>query len=320
MINPKSIRWINQQLKEQNLTLNAPAKQIHKRAWSMVTRVPTNSGDLYFKATEPALRYEVRLTAVLSQMGFPVPDIVAVDEAEGWILMHDSGQPLRSILQETRDISLWETAVTQYAHMQIELIDHTETILQTGLFDRRLATLPKQYETLLQDRNAMLIGKENGLTESAYHKLMDAVPSYTMMCQQLGNFGIPETLHHDDFHDNNIFVKEDQFTFADWGEACLTHPFFSMIIVLRIAEYILKLAKTDHSLTRLKDAYLNQWRDFGTTAQLQDAFDLAQIVGTVNRALTWHTMLTFMEEAERAEEADSVPGWLQEFLESANAR
>ena len=32
------------------------------------------------------------------------------------------------------------------------------------------------------------------------------------------------------------------------------------------------------------------------------------------RALTWHRVLSAVPEAQRAEDADAVPGWLQEFL------
>jgi hypothetical protein len=112
------------------------------------------------------------------------------------------------------------------------------------------------------------------------------------------------------------FVKDAVYTFADWGETCLTHPFFSMIIVLRNAAYILKLADNDPALNDLRDIYLTQWQAFGTAGELLAAFELAHTVGMVNRALTWHTFLGMMSAEERAQEADAVPGWLQEFLSS----
>ncbi|MEM7336828.1 MAG: phosphotransferase [Chloroflexota bacterium] len=319
MLTSEINHWIIQQLEAQQLSLTAPVKIIHKRAWSIVAQVPTTSGIFYLKATTPELRYEVGLTAILSKMEFPVPKIVAVDEANGWLLMHDGGPSLRSILQETQDISLWETAVSQYVHMQRQLIDKTDMLLQTGLFDRRLSELPRLYEELLQDKEAMLIGQENGLSEDEFQALLNHIPTFKMLCQQLADFGIPETLHHDDLHDNNIFVRDDQLTIADWGETCVAHPFFSMIIVLRISEYIFEFTPHHPALNNIKDVYLRHWIAFGTLKQLNDAFRLAQLVGTINRALTWHHLLAHMKEPERMEEAGSVLGWLNEFLELVNA-
>ena len=50
-------------------------------------------------------------------------------------------------------------------------------------------------------------------------------PRFAELCERLAGYGVPETLHHDDFHDANIFVCGDRYTFADWGESCVAHPF-----------------------------------------------------------------------------------------------
>lgn len=89
-----------------------------------------------------------------------------------------------------------------------------------------------------------------------------------------------------------------------------------MVIVLRITAYTLAREEDDPALIALRDTYLSQWQDYGTVAELREAFRLAQSIGAVNRALTWHTLLGFMSAEERAAEADSVPGWLQIFLKS----
>jgi aminoglycoside/choline kinase family phosphotransferase len=244
----------------------------------------------------------------------PVPVVVATEPEQGWLLLADAGEPLRQLVRLDGNVGRWQTAVSHYAQMQIALIPRAATLLALGVFDRRLARLPTLFAELLQDIPAMLIGHEEGLTVAEYDQLQQAIPRFGAMCQQLAAFGIPETLHHDDFHDNNVFVKNGRYTFADWGEACLAHPFFSMIIVLRIAAHILKLDADAPALASLRDLYLAQWQAYGTLDELQAAFRLAQTVGTVNRALTWHALLTLMSDAERAADADAVPRWLQSFL------
>jgi hypothetical protein len=42
-----------------------------------------------------------------------VPEVVAVDADEGWLLMKDSGVWLRSLLQADGDIGRWHTALSK---------------------------------------------------------------------------------------------------------------------------------------------------------------------------------------------------------------
>jgi aminoglycoside phosphotransferase (APT) family kinase protein len=130
----------------------------------------------------------------------------------------------------------------------------------------------------------------------------------------LAQYRIPETLHHDDFHDANVFVRDDRAVFADWGESCVAHPFFTLLVMLRSSAYRLKLADNAPGLLRLRDIYLEQWTSFGSQEDLLAAFQLAQRVAMVCRALTWHHVVSRLAEPFKSEYADTVPGWLQEFL------
>ena len=316
MLTPEQITWIDRQLETAGYSRTGAIAVSHERAWSTVATVPASTGNLYFKLTRPELTFEVRLATALHTWGMPVPAVVGAEPEKGWLLMAGSGQSMRSLLQADGDIRRWHRAVTRYARMQIALIHRAGDLLALGVFDRRLDRLPALLGDLLQDRPAMLIGQEGGLTPAEYRELRHFLPRFAGLCRQLAAYGIPETLHHDDFHDNNIYVEGDRYTFADWGEACVAHPFFSMIIVLRIAAYILKLETDDPALAALRDVYLQQWRAYGTPAELLAAFELAQVIGAANRALTWHELLAYMNEEERAAEADSVPGWLHVMLAS----
>ena len=314
MLTKQQIEWIQKNTSDNGYKLQGEITITHKRPWSSVATVPTTTGNLFCKILQPELFYEAPLTEALFQWGFPVPEVVAADAENGWLLITDSGQSLRSLLQADGDSSRWHTAGTQYAQMQIALADRSTALLDLGVFDRRLSQLPHLYTNLLRDREALLIDQEPGLSSAEYNYLGKHTPEFGLLCQRLAAFGIPETLHHDDFHDNNIYVSGDQYTFADWGEACLAHPFFSMIIVLGIAAYTLKLDDDDPFLAALLDTYLTQWQAYGSMSSLKEAYVLAQAVGAVNRALTWHRMMRFMSPEERAEQAASMTGWLQEFL------
>jgi hypothetical protein len=228
--------------------------------------------------------------------------------------MHDAGQPLRHLIQADQSIDHTLKVLPHYAEIQIDLANRVETMRSFGLLDRCLAQLPSLYQHLLADTEALLIDQPEGLTHTAYQRLLDLTPHVIEMCQQLATYNLPETLHHDDFHDANIFVKDGRITFADWGESCLGHPFFTLVIILRSNAYQLKLGEESPELDRLRDAYLEPWTRFETRQSLISASKLAHRLGMVCRTLTWYHLVSSLTEPLKSTYAEAVPGWLQEFL------
>jgi len=113
----------------------------------------------------------------------------------------------------------------------------------------------------------------------------------------------------------NIFVRDGRYSFFDWGESCVAHPFFTMMVTLRSIAYQLQLEANDPRLVRLRDIYLEPWLGYGPRQHLLAAYSLAQRLGTVCRALTWYRVVSNLPDPLKAEHAEAVPGWLQEFLE-----
>jgi aminoglycoside phosphotransferase (APT) family kinase protein len=178
----------------------------------------------------------------------------------------------------------------------------------------RLATLAGQYEQLLADTAALRIGLPDGLTPEEYERLRALTPRFAALCQELSSYHVPETLHHDDFHDANIFVHDGSYIFADWGESCAAHPFFTLVVMLRGIAYRRGWADDTPALARLRDIYLEPWTRYEPRERLLVASTLAQRVGMVGRALTWHRVVSQLEEPFKSVHAEAVPGWLQEFL------
>src|SRR5258708_32431388 len=304
--------WIQEQLRVYGYDLRAPIEQIHVRVWSCVLRVPTMTGDLYFKAASPAFAYEPVLTAGLAQL-WPahLPGVLAVDALRHWMLMEDAGTTLRRS-EQARDLSAWAGLLDLFARMQIDSAAHQEQLLALGCPDRRLESLPALFDALLHDRPALLIGQKEGLNEEEYAKLRDMGQEIKALCPKRAGYGRPEARHHDDFHDGNIMLKEGRYLFFDWAECALAHPFYSLIIVLRFAKHVLKCNEDD--LARLRDAYLAPWTIYAPMAALLPPFELGQRLGLLFRALTWHPTLSSLEESERWAYASSVPWNLRSFL------
>lgn len=311
----QAIAWIHAELERQNIRVSGTIDQPHVRPWSTVLRVPTSEGDVYFKATMPVLAHEPALTRALSRWR---PDVMlqllATDLGRGWMLMADGGTRLREVIRADRDLRHWEALLPIYAELQIELSGRLHELLALGAPDRRLAALPAQYERLLADTTAMHIDLPRGLTSAEYGRLNELAPRFAALCEKLTGYRIPETLHHGDFHDGNIFVRDGRYRFFDWGDSCVAHPFFSLRTTFVSVEYSLGLDQGAAEFVRLRDAYLEPWTRYESREDLLAAFKLAHKVGMVNSALGWYRVVSSLEELLKEEYAEPVPALLQEFL------
>jgi len=165
----------------------------------------------------------------------------------------------------------------------------------------------------------MYLDQPEGLTQEKYKSLLDLRPKFAHMCARLAEYGIPESLHHDDFHDANVFLKDGRYILTDWGEACFSHPFFTLLVCFRSTAYSMKWEFDDLRLEPLRDTYLKPWERFASPPDLLAAYRLSVRIAMVNRALTWLRVVSSLEGEIRAEYAEAVPGWLMEFLEAETA-
>jgi hypothetical protein len=299
-------RWIRGQVGEPAGAIEQP----HVRWWSTVMRVPTATGDLWFKAAAPVDAFEPRLTVLLGDL-FPerVPEVVAADLERGWMLMRDGGTRLRELVHGPADLGRWEELLPRYAELQLALAPRADELLDLGVPDLRLARIPDELARLLDDEPALLVGQEDGLTPDELARIRGAQGEVAELCGRLAAHGIGETLQHDDLHDGNVFVRDGRGLVFDWGDSCVSHPFHTLVVTLRSSAYRLGDEPGSPELVRLRDAYL---QPFGPG--IEDAFALAQRTGTLARALAWHRFLSAAEPGEREEDAGTVPYGLRRFL------
>ncbi len=315
----KITNWSKAALLSHNYQLSGELEQIRSAPWSVVYRVPTAQGSFFFKALCPALKNEPLIT---KQLALWQPDIVQsvleIEPNKGWMLMPDGGTTLRQVLEENPTLNYWKKILPAYARFQQSMILHRQELLDLGVKDRRLSLLPALATKLVSGQNAMCIGQQDGLSLADYEMLVSAMPKLQRLCEKLAQYDIPETLQHDDFHDGNIFLNPDGFKFFDWAESFIAHPFFTLVVTLRSIAYRFKLYEQSPELSELETLYLKEWQNFAPLDRLREAFDLAMTLGRINRALTWHMVVSSLPEPHRSNEADAVPGWLQLFLEKIN--
>jgi hypothetical protein len=285
-----------------------------------VLRVPTNDGDLYFKAVWPPQVHEAPLTAALSSW-LPrfTPEVVAVRPVAGWLLLRDAGLRLREILKHEHGIARWREVLVRYAEAQIQLADRARLILDLGVPDRRPAVVAEHLAQLLDDPRALRLGLPDGLSVEDHGRLRELVPRIQSQFAMLAGSAIPATLEHNDFHDGNVCLRSGDYRVFDWGDACVTHPFVSLRVGLRSIAHTLGLAADGPEITGLRDAYLEPWTAFAPRTKLLADVEPALILAAACRAFSWRLVVSELDPPLLDEWADTVAYSVRSLLELAEA-
>lgn len=268
--------WIDARLAEAGLTRTGVPDQSHVYPWSTVLRVPTDAGDVWFKANTDTLRHEVVLVQRISaRRPDVVPPLLAADPATGWMLMADAGESLRTVVPRERSLDRWLDVLPRYAGLQLDLADDVDDLVAAGVPDLRLAALPAAYERLTD-----AIGAER--------RFRTATSQVADLCAELAGYGLPELVQHDDLHDGQVFVRDGRHLVLDWGDACVSHPFFTLSVTLEgVLAWGLDDVENSVDTGPFRDAYLAPYRQrFG--GDLVDAARVATRLGWACRAVNGH--------------------------------
>jgi hypothetical protein len=266
--------WIAEQLAAHGL---AAATITQQRSWgrSAIWRADSLSGQFYFKAVPAMFAHEVAMTKVFPEFFAPA---LARDSQRGWLLMLSAGQrQLSSIV----DIEPWIAAIKQYAAIQLALIPQGEQLLALGLPDQRLPVIQQRLEDLFSESS---LGAA-GLDQAEIAALIAHKPALAALLAELAELPIPATIEHGDFWPGQIIVGSGSATIIDWSDSSLTHPFFSLhMFMVRLAAY---LPDIPDAAERLIAAYLAEWADCGSAAELGRALDLALRLAPLHHALLY---------------------------------
>ncbi|MCP9484770.1 MAG: aminoglycoside phosphotransferase family protein [Gaiellaceae bacterium MAG52_C11] len=270
--------WIRAQLARLGVDIVGEVDQHHVQPWATVIRVPTHRGDVYFKANAPALRYESGLVALLAERRPDcIPPLLAVDLGHGWMLMADAGTRLRELVSNERSLRRWLDILPLYAGLQLDLADRADEMVALGAPDLRLARLPSLYEQLLA---------EVELPPYDRRRAEASVARVRALCDELAGYGLPETIQHDDFHDGQVYVRDGRYLLLDWGDACVSHPFFTLSVTLEgFLSWGLDDVEDSVDVAPFRDAYLASFARFGERSDLEAAATIALRLGWVCRAV-----------------------------------
>ena len=108
------------------------------------------------------------------------------------------------------------------------------------------------------------------------------------LCDRLAAYGVRETVQHDDLHDGQVFLGSGVHQVLDWGDACVSHPFFTLAVTLGgvISWGVDDVADSEDLEPHLR-AYLGPYQArYGIPmTDLREAARLAMRLGWVCRAV-----------------------------------
>jgi len=212
--------WVDARLAELGRERTGAVEQPHVRSWATVLRVPTAGGQVWFKANTASLAHEVLVVdRVAQRVPDRVPALLGRDLERGWMLMSDAGERLREVVEEERSLARWHDVLAGAAEVATALEPDVADLLAAGVPDLRLSGLADAYADLVARSD---LGPRFAAATSRVRDLVDELASY----------GVAETLQHDDLHDGQVFVAGSRNLLLDWGDAVVSHPFFTLSVTL----------------------------------------------------------------------------------------
>jgi phosphotransferase family enzyme len=271
-----ALAWIDERLEALGRTRTGEPEQPHVYPWATALRIPTGSGDVWFKANDESLKHEAAVVQrIARRRPDAVPPLLAADTGHGWMLMEDAGESLRRLIERERRLEPWHRVLELYAGVQLDLAADVEELLALGVPDRRLAGLPQAYQRLLEE-----IGAEQ--------RFRAAAPRVAELCEELAAYGLPELVQHDDLHDGQVFVRGDRLSVLDWGDVCISHPFFTLSVTLEgVLAWGLDDVENSVDVGPFRDSYLAPFAE-RFDGDLVAATGIALRLGWACRAVNGH--------------------------------
>jgi hypothetical protein len=260
-----------------------PVKQ-----WSIsaVARVTTDRGDLWFKAPCEHFRAEARVhPTVAGLFADLVPVLVAVEEAEGWLLM----EPMVGVDDDDRAEGAGLQVATRWAAAQIEAVDHVDALVGGGCRRRGVE------ETLAGFRGVLAHSTELALlTDEQLAAIRGCADELEALVREFWATGIPDTLSHGDLHLGNVAWDGTTLRIFDWTDGCVSHPFLD-------ASHLAHFTRAVPGDAGLESVYAEQWRTAYPHADIDRAVALAPLVDRVFQAITFDDIVNSTEPMSRWE-------------------
>jgi len=302
--------WLGGELQRLGFRLTGEATQRRQWAITSIISQPTDQGLIFAKHTHPLFTPEARVVEKLASH-YPnhLPAVALADSDRGALVMRDFDAGL---LYDSPRLEDWEAALRTHARIQQDNAARVQEFLDMGCWDRRPDKLAELIDPLLADTGPMNMGQPRGITPPELERLRGLAARLKELCRALADSPIPVSLNNGDFHAKNIAIKDGNPLFFDWSDAQITHPFFDLMALFE--DMPGELAGAPNLRQHVTEAYLDEWKSFGSPEGLRGAFALARPLAMANLAVSYQRIYNHVEPAARQELIGGQAIWLRQLL------
>ncbi len=249
-----------------------------RRPWAVVWRAETSDGAYYAKQNSPGQLFEAPLMSFLAELvpSYVVP-VTAIDVDRGFLLTPDQGQVFGKTVPPD-DLAAWSRLVMRAMELSRGISEHSERLVEIGATRCRVPVGVRRQVDSLLDR--------------------------------VGALGLPESLVHNDLHENNAFDQPGGLVFFDFADAVVAHPLAGLLIPFDVLVHHLRAEPTDARLQRIAEAALEVWSDLAPMSALRAALPAALQLGRLARAESWSRLVPDFSGDELAEFGSAPEEWL----------
>lgn len=294
----KVIAWAKAHLNISDEKAFAESKMIVKTPWSSVIAINTGADIVYLKHMPQKIALEAEIINELkNQFNAPVPEVIAINNAESCFLMKNAGVTLRTLLKQKFDANLLCRAIEQFTNLQITIGSHVKALLKLGVPDWKTDKLTALFAEFLEQQDLLL---SEGLSEDEISQLKALLPKIGSLCEKLSCFAVDDTLVQCDFHDNNILydAATDRLTHIDLGEIVISHPFFSLVTCLQKIQTYYALTEQDLNFQKIQTACLKNFITIDTEENLRSAFIISKTLWYVYEAIAQYRLIQACDREE----------------------
>ena len=278
-----ALDWMDEELARAGRPRTGAVEVVRIRPWGSVWKAPTGAGTVFLKEPAAATAFEVPLYDLLARV---VPDRiltpVALDVDNGWLLLPDGGPVVSDQHEGEALLGPLERIAPQYAQLQLDLSRHVDGLLQAGVADMRPERMLERFDEALDSVHP---GPEH---EARLRQVAELRPWFRDASARLAELPGGATLDHNDLHGGNVFLdQEGSARFFDWGDAVLSHPFASLLVLRSVVRWLQDAHEETPAERRIVDAYLEPFGGEADPADVREAVVLACELGKVARSLVW---------------------------------
>ena len=277
--------WVDEHLGAHGRRRTGPLRQGKTWNLSLLLSAPTESGDVWVKATPPFLADEggvlARVAALDAGLG---PTVLAHDPARRLILMdHAPGEDQWGLADE----GVIDAMVARWVTVQRGSAADLQHLLSLGAADLRGPALVRSVEEAAAREDSRVVLMRDEL--AALDRLVDGLPS---RLAAVAECGLPDTLVHGDLHPGNWRRDGDRLTLLDWGDVGVGSP------VLDLRAFVERLAGAElRESTRSR--WVARWAEAVPGSDAARAARLMAPVAELVAAATYQRFLDHIEASER---------------------